>query len=47
MTVNARQRLSAKDALRHPWMVDSEAVARAQRLMGIEPTLYDTKKYYM
>ena len=40
MTVNARLRLSAKDALRHPWMEDAEAVAKAQRLMGIQQTRY-------
>ena len=38
MTVNARSRLSAKDALRHPWMQDAEAVAKAQRLMGVQQT---------
>ena len=40
MTVNARLRLSAKDALRHPWMEDAEAVAKAQRLMGIKQPRY-------
>jgi len=38
MTVNPEVRLSAKDALRHPWMDDAEAVAKAQRLMGIPQT---------
>ena len=38
MTVNPEVRLSAKDAFRHPWMDDAEAVAKAQRLMGIPQT---------
>jgi len=38
MTVDAMQRLSAKDALRHAWMDDAEAVAKAKRLMDIPQT---------
>ena len=38
MTVDAMQRLSAKDALRHTWMDDAEAVAKAKRLMDIPQT---------
>jgi len=38
MTVTPRSRLSAKDALRHTWMDDAVAVAKAQRLMGIQQT---------
>ena len=40
MTVTPRSRLSAKDALRHTWMDDAVAVAKAQRLMGIQQTRY-------
>ena len=47
MTVTPRSRLSAKDALRHTWMDDAVAVAKAQRLMGIQQTRYISYKVFL
>lgn len=34
LTVDAKQRISVGEALKHPWMQDEEVTARAKRLMG-------------
>ena len=43
MTVDAAKRLSAADALEHPWMKDQEVVDRAERLMDSQRRPDDPK----